>query len=94
MPAKLSTTIDKIKLPSNQENAALIFSFYEFMKNHDASERHQNNNLKAIISYSNFLGHKSLKEINTKEDVLSYLQTKTKSKDDDPDQKWITTSSL
>ncbi len=91
MPAKLSTTINNIKLLSNQENVVLILKFYEFMKNPDASERHQNNNLKAIISYSKFLGHKSLKDINRKDDVLSYLQTKTKSKENDPDQKWITT---
>ena len=54
MPAKLSTTVNKVKTIPNQENAAIITKFHEFMKNHDASERHQNNNLKAVVSYSNF----------------------------------------
>ena len=50
------------------------------MKNHDASERHQNNNLKDIVSYSKFLRVRSLKEINAKEDILSFLQTKMRVK--------------
>jgi hypothetical protein len=56
------------------------------MKNHDASERHQNNNLKAIVSYFKFLRVRSAKEINAKEDIPSFLQTKIKSKEDDPDR--------
>ncbi len=56
-----------------------------------ASERHQNNNLKAIISFSNFLDNRSFKDINKKEDILSFLQTKIKDKEHDPGQKWITT---
>jgi integrase/recombinase XerD len=91
MPPKLSTTVNHIESLSNTENAVILFKFHEFMKNHDASERHQNNNLKAIVSYSKFLGDESLKEINAKEDILSFLQTKIKSKEDDPDKKWITT---
>jgi hypothetical protein len=91
VPAKLSTTVGKIKLLSNKDNANLIFKFHEFMKYNGVSERHQNNNLKAIVSYSNFLGNRSFKDIDKKEDVLSYLQTKIKTKDTDPDQKWITT---
>ena len=91
MPAKLSTTVNKIRLLSNPENAKLFLKFYEFMKENGASERHQNNNLKAIISYFIFLDNRSLKEIDKKEDILSYLQTKNKDKEDDPEQKWITT---
>ena len=63
------------------------------MKENGASERHQNNNLKSIISYSQFLDkdQRSLKDVDTKEDILSFLQTKIKSKEEDSDQKWITT---
>jgi hypothetical protein len=39
-----------------------LFSIHEFMKEYDASESHQNNDLKAIISLSNYLGNKSLKK--------------------------------
>jgi len=63
------------------------------MKENGTSERHQNNNLKSIIVYSKFLDKDqiSLKDVNTKEDILPFLRTKIKSKEDDPDQKWITT---
>ncbi len=61
------------------------------MKENGASERHQNNNLKAILSFSQFLDSKSLIDVNKREDVLAYLQSKIKDKDSDPDQKWITT---
>jgi intein-encoded DNA endonuclease-like protein len=40
------------------------------MKENGASQRHQNNNLKAILSYSQFLGPRHLKNINKKEMVI------------------------
>ena len=61
------------------------------MKENGASERHQNNNLKAIISFSNYIGQTYLINIDKKEDVLSFLQSKIKDKEQDPEQKWITT---
>jgi hypothetical protein len=76
LPAKLSTTVSKIKLIPCSENADIVFKFYDFMKYNGASERHQNNNLKAVISYSNFLGGAPLKDISKKENILSYIQTK------------------
>lgn len=93
MPAKLSTTVSKIPLLSNKDDAFLIFKFHGFMKENGTSERHQNNNLKAVISYAQFLTAKGkpLRHVSTKEDVQSFLNTKVKGKDDDPEQKWVTT---
>ncbi len=54
MPEKLFTTVNKVKSLSNPENADLVLKFYEFMKYNGVSERHQNNDLKAIASYSSF----------------------------------------
>ncbi|MDN5846323.1 MAG: hypothetical protein L0H53_08630 [Candidatus Nitrosocosmicus sp.] len=91
MPAKLSTTVNKIANIPNPENSKLILQFHEFMKENGASERHQNNNLKAILSYSIHLDSRSLEQVNTKEGVIAYLQTKIKDSGVDPEQKWITT---
>jgi len=92
MPTKLSTTIKKIELVQNPDNARLIFEFHKFMMSNGSSERHQNNNLKAIISYANHLGPSvTLASINKSQAVLSFLDTKIKTKEEDPDQKWITT---
>jgi hypothetical protein len=91
MPTKLSTTIKKIESVPNPDNARLIFEFHKFMKSNGSSERHQNNNLKAIISYANYLGASvTCVSINKSQEVLSFLDTKIKTNEEDPDQKWIT----
>ena len=57
-----------------------------------SSEWHQNNNLKAIITNANYLGSSvTFTSINTSHKVLSFLDTKIKTKEEEPDQKWITT---
>jgi hypothetical protein len=62
------------------------------MKNNGASERHQNNNLKAILNYANFLGGKiNFTEISKTEEVISFLNTKIRSQEAAPKKKWITT---
>ena len=61
------------------------------MKDNGASERHQNNNLKAILSFAQSIDSKSLADIDTKDDILAFLHPKIKDKEEDLDQKWITT---
>ena len=58
----------------------------------DLSVHHVNNNLKASIAFANHLGPEiSFHDITSKQQVLSFLDSKRKSIDDDPDMKWITT---
>ena len=62
------------------------------MKRAGTSERYQNNNLKAIIAYSKFLGPSiSLHEIKSKNQIILFLDTKIKNNEEDPDKRWITT---
>ena len=62
------------------------------MRDNGASERHQNNALKAVIGYTKFLGENtSFHDISAKEQITAYLDTKMKSIEQDPDKKWITT---
>jgi integrase/recombinase XerD len=91
VPAKLSTTVSKVSQLKNKENAFLILKFHEFMEEHGTSERHQNNNLKAILAFSNFLESKVLSQIDSSDEISLFLHTKIKKRDEDPDQKWITT---
>lgn len=92
MPAKLTTTISKIASVPNQENAALIDEFHRYMKERSLSENHQNNNLKVVIGFAQFLGpHMSFFEISRREQITAFLDTKIKSADDDPEKRWITT---
>jgi integrase/recombinase XerD len=93
MTVRLSTTINNIgRDVFNLENKQLIMQFYEFMKATGTSERYQNNNLKAIIGYSRYLGaSNSLYSIKNKRQVISFLDTKIKGIEIDPDKRWITT---
>jgi hypothetical protein len=40
----------------NSLNSTLLSEFFQYMKSNGASESHQNNNLKALISFAHFLG--------------------------------------
>jgi integrase/recombinase XerD len=92
MPTKLSTTVSKIQTIPNAINASIIEEFHKYMKDNDSSERHQNNALKVVIAYAKFLGSdKSFYDIKHKEQITSFLDTKIKSLEQDPDKRWITT---
>ena len=92
MAMKLSTTLSHITTVPNSINSKAITEFYQYMKSNGASERHQNNNLKAIIAFANFLGtDRTFLDIQLKEQITSFLDTKIKNLEEDPDKKWITT---
>ena len=93
MTVRLSTTVSNIeKAISNEENVQTILRFFEFMKKIGTSERYQNNNLKAIIAYSKFLGLSiSLDQVKSRSQITSFLDTKIKTLENDPDKRWITT---
>ena len=72
MPLKLSTTIGKIQNIPNSKNIEIINEFLEYMRSNGSSEHHQNNNLKVVIAYGNFIGNdNSFLDINKKEDIKS-----------------------
>jgi len=93
MTVRLSTTVSNIeRIVSNEQNVQAILRFFEFMKKIGTSERYQNNNLKAIIAYSKFLGPSiTLYQIKSKSQITSFLDTKIKVIEQDPDKRWITT---
>ena len=70
----------------------LVSEFHQYMIENGSSERHQNNNLKAIIYFARFLGPTiSFLDICKKEQVLSFLDTKIRTPEQDPEKKWINT---
>src|SRR5687768_17758052 len=91
MVAKLSTTIEKIQSLSNSSNSITLNEFLMYMKNNGSSERHQNNNLIVMIELSNYFGSNiRLYDINQKEQILTFLDTKIKDSSIDPEKRWIT----
>ncbi|HYJ01101.1 MAG TPA: hypothetical protein VEW92_02700 [Nitrososphaeraceae archaeon] len=74
---KLSTTIRKIQNISNLKNIDIVNEFGEYTRNNGSSEHHQNNNLKVVITFGNFIGNdNSFLDINKKEQILAFLNTK------------------
>jgi hypothetical protein len=62
------------------------------MKTNGASERHQNNSLKVCNAFAFSLGKDiAFFDIDKKDQILSFLDTKVKTQEQDPDKKWITT---
>src|SRR6266568_8084762 len=90
MPAKLTTTINKISSVPNPTNSTIIQEFSKYMKENGYSEHHQNNNLKALIAFAKFLGPRvTFHDIQKKDQITTFLDTKINN--GDPEKKWITT---
>ena len=92
MPVKLSTTIKNFELLENKINSKLIFEFYNYLQSNNTSESYQNQNIKSLLNFAKFLGaDRDYYKLLKKEDILAFLNTKIKSKEIDPDGKWIRT---
>jgi integrase/recombinase XerD len=92
MPSKLSTTVSKIATIPNPVNSILITEFHKYMEISGASERHQNNSLKMVMAFAFFIGKDvTLYNVNRKDQICSFLDTKIKNQEQDPDKRWITT---
>ena len=88
MPVKLETSIKNIQLLDNHNNAKLIHEFYLYLRSVNTSESYQNQNIKALINMAKFFGKDlELIQISKKEEMLSFLDSKIKSKEEDPRRK-------
>jgi hypothetical protein len=81
----------KIGSLPNSENAAVILDFYEYMKDRGSSENHIINNIKVILDLAGFLGPLGYRNIEKKEQILSFLNLKIKDPKIDSEKRWITT---
>lgn len=89
---KLSTTLNHILTIPNQANARVVRAYHEYLKSIETSENYQNQNLKQIIVFARHLGKETtFYNIEKKEQILEFLDTKIKQSEVDPDKKWITT---
>ena len=92
MPARLATTVTNIASVPNTTNQTLLYEFHQYMKSIGTSESYQNGNLKIMIYFAKFLGSQiSLYEIRKREQIIAFLDTRTKDTETDPDRRWIRT---
>jgi hypothetical protein len=92
MAIRLTTTLNKISFIPNSTNSTIIKDFYEYMKANGTSENYQNQNIKAMIVFANFLGpDTNFFDIKSKQQIIAFLDTRIRNADIDPDKRWITT---
>jgi hypothetical protein len=95
VPETLTSVLSKVSEVKNSVNAALADEFYTFMKSNGTSESYQKNNLKAVINFAHWLHKRNPRstfyDMDKKELILKYLDSKIKTIEDDPEQRWITT---
>jgi integrase/recombinase XerD len=88
MTMKLSTTLIHLDTIPNPVNASLVKEFYEYLKQLGTSENYENQNLKQIINFARYLGaEKTMSDVKSKDDIVTFLNTKMKDAHMDPDKK-------
>ncbi|HEY6658925.1 MAG TPA: hypothetical protein VIZ62_10400, partial [Nitrososphaeraceae archaeon] len=92
MPQKLETVLAKVEEISNTINKEVILEYYRYLVSRDTSINYQKDNIKLMYMFAKFIGESiTLLDVKNKETILAFLDTKRKNKEDDSEQKWITT---
>jgi integrase/recombinase XerD len=90
MPTKLKDTLEKVRKLDNRSNSELLIEFYEYLRGVRTSERYQSDILKVLVKFSEFIND-NLVNVQNKDQIITFLNTKTRNREEDPDEKWITT---
>lgn len=92
MPQKLETVLKHVQEISNNVNRELIYEYHQYLITRDTSINYQKDNVKLIYMFTKFLGEsKTFNDVNDRETIIAFLDTRRKSKEENPEQKWITT---
>jgi integrase/recombinase XerD len=99
MTVKISNTLIKISLMKNKENARVLRKYYQYLKENDTGERHQNNALLVMVALDHFLQTQQVKnfaQIKTREPIVGFLEHKYVNgewvkRESDPEGKYVTT---
>jgi integrase/recombinase XerD len=67
-----------------------LIEFYKYLRAIRTSERYQSDILKVLVKFSEFV-NEDLVNIQKKDQVIAFLNTKIRNREEDPDERWITT---
>ncbi|HJS65363.1 MAG TPA: hypothetical protein VJ767_10975 [Nitrososphaeraceae archaeon] len=73
MPTKLANILKKVDTLTNRNNATLLIEFYEYLVSVRTSGRYQNDSLKVLGKFSEFI-NENLMDLQKKEKVLAFLK--------------------
>ncbi len=91
MPASLTTVKGWIKTIPSEKNREVVSEFASFMDTTDTSENYRRGNLIVVIFFARFLDNRNISEVNSKNEVIDFLDTRKKEVSADPDRRWIRT---
>jgi len=92
MPQKLETVLKHVKEINNDVNRRLIKDYHRYLISWDTGTNYQKDNVKLIYMFAKFLTEsKTFYDVKNSETIVVFLDTWRKSKEEDPEQKWITT---
>jgi integrase/recombinase XerD len=91
---RLDNVLKQIDYVENIVNKDLINEFSKYLILKDASANYQRNCIKIMLMFAEFIEKQknlNLIEIESQEGILLFLDRRKRSREQDPDQKWITT---
>ena len=91
---RLQNVLEQIETVENNRNKNLIQEFSKYLISKDTSANYQRNCIKVMLMFAEFIEKQkglNLPEIDSSEDILLFLDSRKRSREQDPDQKWITT---
>jgi integrase/recombinase XerD len=92
MPQKLETVLKHVEEIGNYVNRQLIKDYHKYLVSRDTSTIYQKDNVKLIYMFAKFIGEsKTLYDIKDHETIVAFLDTRKKTKEEDPEQRWSTT---
>jgi hypothetical protein len=92
MPQKLETVLKNVEEISNNVNRQLIKDYHRYLIARDTGTNYQKDNVKLIHMFAKFIGEsKTFYDVKDSKTIVAFLDNRRKNKEDDPEQKWITT---
>src|SRR5918995_1829051 len=91
---RLDNVLQQIDYVENKVNKDVIKEFSKYLILKDASANYQRNCVKIMLMFADFIEEQkglNLTQINSSNDILLFLDSRKRSREQDPDQKWITT---
>jgi integrase/recombinase XerD len=93
---RLQNVLQQIETVENNLNKNLIQEFSKYLISKDTSANYQRNCIKIMLMFGDFLQSKkgeknNLSQVDSIDDIIAFLDTRKKTKEEDPEQKWITT---
>ncbi|MGI0029218.1 MAG: hypothetical protein ACREAQ_05835, partial [Nitrososphaera sp.] len=87
----ITTVLSRISQVPNQANAALLLELNDYMRKTGASDTHVKSEVYCNLLFAMYLQSRSFFDVSKQSEIISFLDTKRKPKEVDPDERWKTT---